>query len=174
MCPESSEPTAIHVASVERLARITTGAAFAFGVAVVTTITLSGVSGVAVFFGFLFLLSLSGSAVYVGALRTGDSASSSVDEQHVLAQGVGRGGRGLLGAHIVAVTDDSILSISVRPWSAGKIANAIQLSQIRTVETGDYSLHVDDGQTCITLKACPPPQLAALLSEIRQRTDPRP
>jgi hypothetical protein len=169
MCPESSEPTAIRVASVERLARISTGAAFALGAAVVVAVVLSGVGGVAVFLGLLFLISLLGSAVFVGALRTGNAASTAVDRQDVLAQGVGRGGHGFLGAHVVAVTDNSILSISVRPWSAGSIANAIQLSKIRTVETGDYSLRVDDGQTSITLKACPPPQLAALLNEIRQR-----
>jgi hypothetical protein len=61
MCPESSEPTAIRVASVERLARISTGAAFALGAAVVVAVVLSGVGGVAVFFGFLFLISLLGS-----------------------------------------------------------------------------------------------------------------
>lgn len=76
-----------------------------------------------------------------------------------------------MGAHIVAVTDKSVLSYSVRPWSAGGVSNVIPLMQINGVETRkDSFVRIDGGGVSITLKACPPPQVEALVGEIRQKT----
>lgn len=170
MHSESSGTTDMRVASVDGIASVTTGAALALGIATVVATVLSGVGGLAVFLGLLFLVSLLGSAVYVGARRTASATFLAVDGDRVLAQGIGRGGHGFLGAHVVSVTSKSILSVSVRPWSVGRTADAISLSQVSNVETGSSFLRVDDEETTIALKACPPPQVAALLGEIRQRT----
>jgi hypothetical protein len=120
------------------------------------------------FLGILFLASLLGSAAYVGARRTADAASVEVEGDRVLAQGLGRGGHGFLGAHVVAVTDNSVQSISVTPWRAGRVADVIPLAQIGKIENGGSFLRVDAGEGAITLKACPPPQVEALLKAIRQ------
>lgn len=169
MSAQNSELTSVRVASVNGLAIATSVAALVFGAATALAIALAGVSGFAVFLGFLFLASLLGSAIYVGALRTANKTSVVVGEQQVLAQGVGRGGHGFLGTHVVAVTDDAIVSISAKPWGAGPVTDKIQLSQVSRVETGPYFLSVDNGQVRVALKACPPPQVAALLAEIRKR-----
>lgn len=107
-----------------------------------------------------------------GARRTADVASVEVEGERVVAQGVGRGGHGFLGAHVVAVTDKSVLSISVTPWGVGRVADAIPFTQVGNVEDGGSFLRVEGGQRTITLKACPPPQLDALLKEIRQGSIP--
>jgi hypothetical protein len=171
MCPESSQATAIRVASVVTLARVTTGAALALGAGTVAATALSGFGGLAVFLGLLSLVSLLGSAAYVGARRTADATSVEVEGDRVVAQGVGRGGHGFLGAHVVAVTDKSVLSVSVTPWGVGRVADAIPLAQVDDVEDGGSFLRVEGGQTTITLKACPPPQVEELLDEIWQGAD---
>jgi hypothetical protein len=170
MHPENSK-TAARVASVDGLAKVTTGAALALGAGTIAAIALSGFSGTAIFLGLLFLAFLMGSAAYVGARRTAGAVSVEAEGDHVLAQGVGRGGHGFLGAHVVAVTKESVLSVSVSPWGVGRIADAIPLSQIGNVEDEGSFLRVDGGRRTITLKACPPPQVEALSDEIRQRVD---
>lgn len=171
MRSENSETALVRVASVDGLARVTTGAALALGAGIVAATVLSGFGGLAVFLGLLFLVALLGSAAYVGARRTVDAASVEVEGERVVAQGVGRGGRGFLGAHVVAVTDKSVLSVSVAPWGVGRVADVIPLAQMVNVEGGGSFLRADGGQEAITLKACPPPQIEALLDEIRQRAD---
>lgn len=171
MRPENSESAAARVASVDGLARLTTGAALALGAGTVAAAVLSGINGLALFLGLLFLVSLLGSAAYVGARLTAAAASVEIEGSRVQAQGFGRGGHGLLGAHIVAVTDQAVLSVSVAPWSVGRVADSIPLGQIGNVESRSSFLRVDSGQRSITLKACPPPQVEALLSEIRRRID---
>src|SRR5829696_5247475 len=84
----------IDAVSVEALAKTTTAAAVATGVATAAAIL-----------GLGFLGSLVGSALYVGMCRTASATSVTVNGEQVRAQGVGRGGRGFLGAHVVAVTD---------------------------------------------------------------------
>jgi|SRR5215208_2794343 len=169
MRPEPSETAAVRVASVDSLARVTTGVALALGAGTAVATVLSGFSGLAVLLGLLFLVFLLGSAAYVGARRTADAASVEVGGNRVLAQGVGRSGHGFLGAHVVAVTDKAVLSISVVPWGVGPVADAIPLAQIRSVENESSFLKIDGEQKAITLKACPPAQVEALLKELRQR-----
>jgi hypothetical protein len=171
MRPKNSETASVRVASVDGLARVTTGAALVFGVGTVAAVVLSGFGGLTVFLGILFLVSLLGSAAYVGARRTVNATSIEVEGDRVVAQGVGRGGHGFLGGHVVAVTDKSVRSISVSPWGVGRVESAIPFAQIGDVKGGGSFLRVDNGQGAITLKACPPPQVEALLDEIRQRTD---
>jgi hypothetical protein len=168
MHPKISETTDARVASLDGLAKVTTGAALALGAGTVAAMALSGFGGLAVFLGILFLVSLLASAAYVGARRTANAASGEVEGDRVVAQGVGRGGHGFLGAHVVAVTDRSVLSISVMPWGAGRVADVISLAQIGNVENGSSFLRVEAGEETITLKACPPPEVEALLKEIRQ------
>jgi hypothetical protein len=171
MRPENSQTASIRVASVDSLARVTTGTALMLGVGVVAVTVLSGFGGLAVCLSLLFLVSLLGSAAYVGARRTVDATSVEVEGDRVVAQGVGRGGHGFLGGHVVAVTDTSVRSISVAPWGVGRVADAIPFAQIGNVEGGGSFLRIDGGgQGAITLKACPPPQVEALLDEIRLRT----
>lgn len=168
---ENSETPAVRVASVEGLARVTTAAALVLGGGTIAAAILSGLSGLAVFLGLLLLISLLGSAAYVGARRTVDTASVEVEGDRVLAQGIGRGGHGFLGGHVVVVTDRSLVSVSVAPWGVGRVANAIPWAQVGNVENGSSFLRVEGGQQTITLKACPPPQIEALLDEIRQKAD---
>lgn len=170
MHPENSE-SAARVASVDGLAKMTTVAALVLGVGTIAAVVFSGFGGLAIFLGLLFLVFLIGSAAYVGAHRTAGAFSMEAEGARVVAQGVGRGGHGFLGAHVVVVTNKSVLSVSATPWGVGRIADAIPLSQIGNVEEGASSLRVDGARRTIALKACPPPQVDALLDEIRQRVD---
>lgn len=173
MVPDLRRGPGIRLASVDGLARVTTVAALALGIGAFAATVLSGFGGLAVFLGFLFLVFLLGSAAYVGACRTADAASLEIEGDRVVAQGVGRGGHGFLGAHVVAVTDKSVLSVSVTPWGVGRVADAIPLTQVSNVGDGGSFLRVEGGQRTITLNACPPPQVEALLKEIHQRVDSR-
>lgn len=102
-----------------------------------------------------------------------NATSVEIEGDRVVAQGVGRGGRGFLGGHVVAVTEKSVMSISVPPWRVGRVVVAIPFAQIGDVEGGGAFLRIDgSGLGRITLKACPPPQVKALLEEIRLRTEP--
>jgi len=170
MHSENSE-TDVRVASVDGLAKVTTGAALVLGVGTIAAVVFSGFGGLAIFLGLLFLVFLIGSAAYVGARRTAGAFSMEAEGARVVAQGVGRGGHGFLGAHVVVVTNKSVLSVSAAPWGVGRIADAIPLSQIGNVEEGASFLRVDGARRTIALKACPPPQVDALLAEIRQRVD---
>lgn len=150
----------------EEVARTTTAAAFAAGAATVVSILLSGAGGFTVLLGLVFAVATLGSAFGVGLRRTARATAVTANGERVLAQGVGRGGRGFLGAHVVAVTDASILSISARPWSVGRLAVAIPLADVESVESIMDFLQVGDGRTTITLKECPPSQVEALLDQL--------
>lgn len=154
------------MASVEGVARTTTHAAIATGAATIAAILLSGISGFTVVLGLAFGVTALGSAFYVGLRRTASATSVTANGERVLAQGVGRGGRGFLGAHVVAVTASSVLSISARPWSVGRVAAVIRRSEVESVESILDFLQVGDGRTTIILKECPPSQVAALLAEL--------
>lgn len=156
-------------ASVSGAARRTTVAAVAAAAASVVSIVLPGLGGLTVILGLATVVASVGSALFVGLRRTASAAAATLDGERVLAQGVGRGGRGFLGAHVVVVTERSLASISARPWSAGRSTAAIRITEVRSVETIMDYLEVGDGLRTITLKECPPTQVAALLDALQSQ-----
>jgi hypothetical protein len=154
-------------ASVAGAARRTTVAAVAAAAAAVVSILLPGLGGLTVVLGLATVAASVGSALFVGLGRTASATAASLDGERVLAQGVGRGGRGFLGAHVVVVTAGSLVSIAARPWSAGRSTVAIRLAEVRSVESIMDYLEVGDGRRTIRLKECPPAQVAALLDELQ-------
>lgn len=160
----------VRVANLQGLAIGTTVAAFGVGAGMVAAAVVSGFSGLTVFLTILFLVALFGSAVYVGVRRTSASVLAEREGERVVAHGVGRGGHGFLGAHVVALTDMALLSVSVAPWRAGRVATALPLSEVESVESESISsLTVRGKQGVITLKACPPPQVERLSDETLKR-----
>lgn len=166
---EGIDESSVRVADIGGLAKMAAGTALIAGSMVVVAVVLSGASGVTVFLSLSFLVSITGSALFGGVVRTAKATSGTVNGEDVRAQGVGRGGHGFLWAHVVVVTDSAIQSISVRPWSVGRLADAIELPQISSIKFGDHSLTVEDGRTRIALKASPPEHIAALLAAIEER-----
>ncbi|HYG96360.1 MAG TPA: hypothetical protein VD741_04555 [Solirubrobacterales bacterium] len=144
-----------------------TAFAVAMAAATLGSALLSGSGGLTVILGLALLASVLGSAFYVGLQRTASATSVTANGERVLAHGVGRGGRGFLGGHAVAVTEGSILSISARPWGVGRVAAVIRLREIESVGAVMDFLEVGDGRTTITLKGCPPSQVTALLDRLR-------
>jgi hypothetical protein len=160
-------------ASVAGVARRTTVAAVATAAASVVSILLPGLGGLTVILALATVVASVGSALFVGLGRTASATAATVDGERVLAQGVGRGGRGFLGAHVVAVTEGSLASIAVRPWSAGRSTVVIRLAEVRSVESIMDYLEVGDGRTTITLKECPLAQVEAILGELRACDQPQ-
>jgi len=136
------------------------------GAAAVASILLPGFGGLTVILGLATVVASVGSALFVGLRRTASATAVTVDGERVLAQGLGRGGRGLLGAHVVAVSERSFVSIPAWPWGAGRSSVAIPLAEVRSVESIMDYLEVGDGRTTITLRECPPSQVEALLGEL--------
>ena len=159
--------TAYHVAAPESLFRVTTGIAVAMGAAALAVALFTSLIAFAVFLALICLVAIVGSAFF-GGIHKAASATPVMAGGRVLAQGVGRGGHGFLGAHVVAVTDNSILSISARPWGVGKLDTAIRLSEISSVESDVDFLRVTDSQTEIVLKKASPLEVEALRGELRR------
>ncbi len=167
---EAGDPKAYHVPTLEGLFRVTTGIAVSAGVAAVTVALLTDLTAFAVFLALICLAAIVGSALFGGVRKTAN-ATPAVAGERVLAQGVGRGGHGFLGAHVVAVTDSAILSVSARPWGVGQPDVVIRLSEVTSVESGIGFLRVTGSQTEITLKKASPLEAEALLDELRLQRD---
>lgn len=169
MYPNRNAP---RVASLEGLAVGTTVAAFALGAGTITAALVTGLSGLTAFLAILFVAALLGSAAYVGARRTTGAVLAEGEGERVVAHGSGRGGHGFLGAHVVSLTDSTLLSTSVAPWRAGRVAVVLPLSEVASVNSeSPSSLNFRGKQSIISLKACPPPQVEHLAEEARKRLD---
>lgn len=165
---EADHPKAYHVASLDGLVKAATGTAVTTGAVALAVALFTDLTAFAVFLALICLVAIVGSAFFGGLRRTARATSAMVGE-HVLAQGVGRGGRGFLGAHAVAVTDSSILSVSARPWGVGRPGPAIRLSEINSMESGTDFLKVTGSRTEINLKKASPLEVEALLDTLRRR-----
>lgn len=124
-------------------------------------------------FGILLALLCAVAAVGAAFFRGLQAAEAGIGDnlagERIVAYGIGRGGRGFLGAHAVVVTEGGIRSVAANPWGPGASSNPLRFADVKRLDSGSDSLLVDGAGTRLKLRKCPPAQVAALESVIRER-----
>lgn len=107
-----------------------------------------------------------GAGTIFGALkRTSEGAREAVQNERVLAEGLGRS-EGFRG-QVVVVTSSRIASLPARLIGQPTVCVSIPYDLAKSFQAGYDSLVVQGPNSCITLKKCPTTQVAALAKELR-------
>lgn len=135
--------------------------------AVALVVTARPILG-ALFFGLLCLASLV-SAAFFGSLRRVERATAiEVLGEAVVAQGVGRGGKGLLGAQVLVVTPRRAVSVPAWPAGAADPDLALDLCDVEHLAVDELSVAISGRQPpIIHLRKASPVAVRGLADAIR-------
>jgi len=96
-----------------------------------------------------------------------------VEGEPTLAYGVGRGGSGFLGGHVLVVTEGGVRSVPAKPWGAVQLSNFLRFEDVEHFRFGSDFISVEGARDRFKMKKCPPDQIAALGNAIRDGIDHR-
>lgn len=157
------------MADVGVMMRVLGIGALLLGALAIVLITLSSAMAFGILLAVLAVLAAIGAAFFRALRAAAIGVGDSFGGEPVLTYGVGRGGKGFLGAHVLVVTDGGVQSAPAHPWSLGAPGETLRFADVEHLHTGGDSLSVEGAGTKLLLKKCPPAQVVALENAIRDR-----